>query len=95
MAVIDEINGEKYLVVGNEQLIKSYKLIGIYSDLSFNYTFNGNEEFFTDSEGNSWNILGQAISGPYAGQSLPETTDVVSYWFAIAAFYPNPEIYNY
>ena len=95
MAIIDEINGEKYLVVGNEQLIKSYKLIGIYSDLSFNYTFNGNEEFFTDSEGNSWNILGQAISGPYAGQSLPETTDVVSYWFAIAAFYPNPEIYNY
>lgn len=93
-AIKEVINGKLFLVVGNNDVIKAFQLSGVYSDLNFEYSFTGSEEFFSDDEGNTWNIFGQAISGPKTGQNLSSANSVVSYWFAIAAFYPNPEIFE-
>ncbi len=93
-AVKEVINGKLFLVVGNNDVIKAFQLAGAYSDLVFVYSYTGSEEFFTDNEGNTWNLTGRAISGPKIGQKLTSATSVVSYWFAIAAFYPNPEIFE-
>ena len=92
-ALIDVVNGNTYLVVGNDLLIKSFKINGVYQNLNFEYSYSGGSEFFSDDEGNVWNIDGLALSGPKSGQKLSSSKDVVSYWFAIAAFYPNPDIY--
>ena len=87
------INGKTYLVAGNNSVIKAFELTGVYLSLNFVYSYSNSEEFFTDDEGNAWNLLGEAISGPKIGQKLASANSVVSYWFAIAAFYPDPEIY--
>jgi len=93
--IVKEVINEKlFLVVGNNDVIKAFELSGIYSDLDYEYSYSGFEEFFTDDEGNSWNLTGKAISGPKTGHNLTSATSVVSYWFAIAAFYPNPKIYS-
>jgi len=42
-----------------------------------------------DGEGNKWDIFGDAVEGPRAGESLPQARAFISYWFAWAAFYPN------
>jgi Protein of unknown function (DUF3179) len=94
-AIKEEFNGKSYLVVGNENLIYSFELFGSYSDLTYEYAFNESEEvFFKDDEGNKWNVFGKAIEGPRTGQILIGAKSVVSYWFAIAVFYPNPAIYS-
>jgi len=42
-----------------------------------------------DNEGTKWNIFGEAIEGPRAGESLQQAKAFIAYWFAWAAFYPN------
>lgn len=93
--VIKEMfNGKEYLVVGNENLINSFELNESQSNLTFEYDFTNTEIFFKDDEGNKWSIFGEAIGGPRAGETLKASKSVVSFWFAIAAFYPNPERYR-
>jgi hypothetical protein len=88
----ETFEGVNYLVVGNENLINSFVLNDNQKDLKFTFSFNNSETFFTDDEGNNWNAFGTAISGPRTGEVIESAKSVVSYWFAIAAFYPNPVI---
>ncbi|WP_397363734.1 DUF3179 domain-containing protein [Olleya sp. R77988] len=92
--VNETFNGNQYLIVGNNNIINAFKLSGSTLGLSFQYNYSNSEEFFIDNEGNKWNIFGKAIQGPRVGQKLTPSKSVVSYWFAIASFYPNPEIYQ-
>ncbi len=89
----DEFNGKNYLIVGDSNIISAFEVSSQFSSLNFEYSFNKTEGFFKDDEGNEWSIFGKAIDGPKKGQSLTVSRSVVSYWFAIAAFYPNPEIF--
>ena len=90
----ETFNGNDYLIVGNNNLINSFELIEEHANLDFELQLDGLQVFFTDNEGNKWNILGKAIEGPRTGEKLTASKSVMSYWFAIAAFYPNPEIYT-
>lgn len=46
-----------------------------------------------DTEGNVWDVFGNAVSGPRAGERLAMTNSFTSMWFAWAAFFPDAEIY--
>jgi hypothetical protein len=91
--VRDQFQGKDFLVVGNEDLIVSFDLESDYAELEYSYAFDGGETVFTDNEGNSWNAFGRAIAGPRQGEVLKPSVSVASYWFAIAAFYPEPDIF--
>ncbi|GAA3601583.1 DUF3179 domain-containing protein [Flavivirga amylovorans] len=90
----DTFKATDYLIVGNNNLIYGYELSGDQKDLTFDYGFSNSEAFFKDNEGNKWSIFGKAIEGPRQGETLLGAKSVISYWFAIAAFYPDPEIYT-
>ena len=90
----ETFNGNNYLIVGSDNLINSFILTGDYANLDFVIEMNNTEVLFTDNEGNKWNILGKAIEGPRTGEILTASKSVMSYWFAIATFYPDPEIYT-
>ncbi len=93
-AIKNSFNGKDYLVVGNENLICSFELDDSYSNLDFEYDFNSSENIlFKDNEGNKWSVFGEVVSGPRLNQKLSPTKSVISFWFAIAAFYPKPQIY--
>ena len=58
-------------------------------------TFRADGDDFIDNEtGSSWNILGEAIQGPSAGKRLTPIAHTNSFWFAIAAFKPDTQIYQ-
>jgi len=48
----------------------------------------------SDTEGNTWNVFGEAVSGPRTGQKLKPVISFIGYWFSWGAFYPNPEIFE-
>lgn len=94
-AIKDSFNGNDYLIFGNNNLVYGFKLEGEYTNLNFEYEQNNtSNSFLRDNEGNTWSIFGEALSGPRTGEKLTPVKSVMSYWFAIAAFYPNPEIYS-
>ena len=48
---------------------------------------------FTDDEtGSTWNVLGQAVDGPLAGNELTQVTHLDTFWFAWATYRPGTVI---
>jgi len=47
------------------------------------------EALFKDTEGNKWNIMGEAIEGKRKGQKLKIPENYIGYAFAWGAFYPD------
>jgi hypothetical protein len=90
----DEIQGEKLIIAG----IYDSFMVGYGSQMSDGtiLMFSPAEEegFLRDQEGNKWSLFGEAVSGPREGQQLPDLNSFMGYWFSIAAFYPDPVIYQ-
>lgn len=91
--VRDTFKGKNFVIVGNANFIMSFELKPDQESLQFNYAFNGSEVVLEDSEGNEWNIFGEAVAGPRAGEKLNAASSFMGYWFSIPAFYTT-EIYK-
>ena len=58
-------------------------------------TFKSDGGRFVDNEtGSVWNIRGKAVEGPLQGKTLTPVPHTNSFWFAVAAFRPDTEIYR-
>lgn len=92
-----EFSGLKFVVVGNKQdnffvaFLASTKN-GV--NLSFTALQNQYPLIMIDQEGNRWDVFGRAQEGPRKGESLEPANSYMGYWFAWAAFFRNPEIFN-
>jgi hypothetical protein len=53
------------------------------------------EDLFTDAETSStWNLLGQAVDGPLAGEQMDTVSHRNEFWFAWASFFPDADVYT-
>jgi len=50
------------------------------------------EHFIDDATGSRWNVLGEAVDGPMAGEQLEPVDHLDTFWFAWAAFHPTTRI---
>ena len=58
-------------------------------------TFAQDGDLIVDEQtGSTWNILGQAVEGPLAGQQLTPVVHGDHFWFSWAAFKPDTVIYS-
>lgn len=58
-------------------------------------SFSASESGFRDAEtGSTWNILGQAVTGPLADKRLGVVEHGNHFWFAWAVFKPNTRIWQ-
>jgi len=58
-------------------------------------TFSYADGTITDNEtGSRWNIFGQAVSGPLAGEELDQLLAYPHFWFAWAAFQPETDVWG-
>ena len=56
-------------------------------------TFRADGDDIVDHQtGSRWNVLGQAVDGPLAGERLPPILHTDAFWFAWAAFNPDTRI---
>ena len=49
--------------------------------------------FVDDRTGSTWNVLGQAVSGPLSSKALTPIVHGNHFWFAWAAFAPETQVY--
>ncbi|MFV1970833.1 MAG: DUF3179 domain-containing (seleno)protein, partial [Acidimicrobiia bacterium] len=50
------------------------------------------DAFIDDQTSSTWNIFGEAVSGPLTGTTLEPVTFVRTFWFSWAAFRPDTEL---
>jgi hypothetical protein len=69
--------------------------------MAFERTLNGEtltfvwagERLIDEATSSTWNVLGQATSGPLAGQQLEPVAGLNFFWFSWAAFHPQTRVY--
>jgi len=92
----DELGGIPILLVYNPKLnsVAAYARLLDEQRLTFEISQEGRS--FVDSDTASiWNIeLGEAISGPLAGEGLSRLTAPIVFWFAWSDIYPDTDIYE-
>ena len=84
--------GDEFVVIGSsgKNFAAAYKRkLDDGTTLEFTLTQGGLPLVMMDNEGTKWNIFGEAIEGPRAGESLKQAKAFIAYWFGWAAFYPN------
>lgn len=89
----DVFSGYNLILVGSQE----YNFLQIYvqaDGLEFEAVQDKLPIVMQDNEGNSWNIFGEAVAGPRAGQQLERTRSFLGYWIAWGAFYEGLEIYG-
>jgi hypothetical protein len=62
------------------------------TELDFQYLPNQLPALMKDTEGTTWDVFGRAIDGPRIGEKLQTVPQMMGYWFAFAAFYPEIEM---
>jgi hypothetical protein len=85
----DNFQGLSVVIIGNrtKNFIVSYeRRISTGTEL----------EFFVYNQGpvNTYDLFGVAVDGPARGRKLKNTRSIYGYWFAMAATFPDPVIYQ-
>ena len=62
------------------------------TQLNFEVVKNELPVILKDNEGTTWDVFGRGVSGPRAGEQLETVPQMMGYWFAFAAFYPELEL---
>ena len=89
-----EFQGKSFVVAGSKEknfLTAFYRNLEDGTLLTFHASPEGN---ISDNEGNTWNLFGEALSGPRAGSKLTPVNGYISYWFAWGAFWRDTQIYE-
>lgn len=79
---------DRNFVVGFERMTQDGTL------LSFTEAELDGTQIMMDTEGNTWDLFGYAVSGPRQGQRLTSPTGFIAYWFAWGTFFPEIELRN-
>lgn len=93
----DNLNGKDIVVTGSSQrnfLVVYDSEIEPEVVLSFEAVEDEGPIIMKDQDGNRWTIFGEAVEGPYAGQTLKPVSSYIGMWFAWAAFHPEIEIFE-
>lgn len=91
----DVFQGEKLVVVSNSNsnfMVAFKRTLEEGVELNFEAVQNNLPVILEDSEGTTWNVFGLGVSGPRAGEQLETVPQMMGYWFAFPAFYPNIEL---
>lgn len=95
--VNDNLNNKNIVVVGSKLrnfLVAYDREIEPGVVLTFEPIQEEGAVVMRDNNGDRWTIFGEAIEGPYLGQTLKPTSSFIGMWFAWATFHPDVEIFS-
>lgn len=89
--ILKTFNEKKLVITGSKNanlMVAFNRQLADGTELQFQVAKEQLPIVLTDNEGNTWDVFGQAVSGPRLGQKLQAPHQMIGYWFAFAAFYP-------
>ncbi len=91
--VTDDFDNGEILVLGSNtrNFLTAYHNDGLEN---VSYLSGSDEIVAEDSNGNKISISGEVVEGPMAGKQLIAVESILGYYFALAAFYPEIEIFQ-
>jgi hypothetical protein len=92
----DQFANQSIVVVGNSTLnftVIYDRRLADGTILSFNPVQDDLPIIMSDTEGNTWDMFGTAVTGPRVGAQLAQTRSYKAMWFAWGSFFRNAEIY--
>ncbi|NBC82888.1 MAG: DUF3179 domain-containing protein [Bacteroidetes bacterium] len=95
--IIDSFRGLDIVVTGSKEanlMVAFQQELDDRTRLDFEVVENDLPAILKDKEGNIWDVSGTAISGPREGEQLQTITQMMGYWFAFPAFYPEIEFFQ-
>lgn len=93
----DYLAGGNLVIAGSEEdnfIVSFLNDPGDGTTLSFSAVQDQYPVVMSDKEGNMWDVLGRAVTGPRKGAQLATISSFMGYWFSFAAFYPDLSIYG-
>ncbi len=90
--VINDFFAGRLLIVRGDE--DKNILIPYLHNLDGPRSFSYRDNEMVDTEGNTYNLFGEIIDGPDLGLRLSAPYSMIGYWFSVAAFYPDVDIYE-
>ncbi len=90
----DNFGPQHLLIIGNMDFMVAFKPSGIEKAYEFKPLQNELPLVVKDNLGNKYDCFGFVATGPNQGEQLDTVEFIIGYYFAIAAFHPNPQVYN-
>jgi len=87
----DFLSGRIITLVGDKE---GNYIVPYLNSLSGSRVFSIDDDYLVDSDGNIYDLFGEAISGPDSGENLEIPYSMMGYWFAVSAFFPDVEIFQ-
>lgn len=93
----EAVGGQQIVVAGSSQLNLAVSFLRIVdgTTLTFSPVNNNLPIIMKDQEGTSWNVFGEAVSGPRTGARLTSTRSYNAYWFAWVDFFPRTQLNDF
>jgi len=91
----DEFQQEKLVIVKNREanfMVAYKRVLADGTELNFNVVDGELPVILEDNEGTKWDVFGRGHRGPRRGEQLETVPQMMGYWFAFAAFYPELEL---
>ncbi|MDN3669038.1 DUF3179 domain-containing protein [Echinicola jeungdonensis] len=88
--ILDQFGTNDLVIVGNKTknfIVAFNRKLPDGTLLDFEVVENKGATILKDQEGNQWDIMGRAVSGPREGERLKAMPQMIGYWFAWAPFY--------
>jgi len=95
--VTDEVNGRDVVIVGNKSMNYMVAFGDLLNNVKRKFTPLADDNpsiIFKDEEGNKYDLFGTVVEGPDEGNTLITVNSFMAFWFSIAPFYSNTQIYN-
>ncbi len=91
--IIDNFPNKEIIVIGSntENFLIAYRNEGLEN---LNYVSGQGVVVAEDDNGNKISISGEIVEGPLAGTQLEPVESILGYYFSLAAFYPDIEIFQ-
>lgn len=93
----DDFRGKSLVLAGSNDLnflVAYERKLRDGTELEFTSIQDQLPIIMEDNEGNKWDIFGHAVEGSRKGETLPETSSYIGYWFSWGTFHPGLELYE-